>query len=181
MKGARLATQEYAAVCNFHVISFKGCFNCLTGGKLKYRCHSSVGTIPAVVTCRDYTNFVAKCDVHDKQEQITLVWDHSRVETICQVECGGTPTTFPLNGTLIYLNTNWDLPFKMAKIEEDTHHSLVVNLTWPHVEFWASSVLSSTVQKLLGALAGMGFLALFYLFIKFSTLGISLYARLYRA
>jgi len=109
-KGTTLVVEQTLAVCRIEPIKLVGCYNCLTGGRLSYHCVSSFGEVMASIRCADRTTFLAHCNPKGKPSSVVLGWSHPQVDTNCSVDCGYGLTSFSLNGTLIFLNTQWSHP-----------------------------------------------------------------------
>jgi hypothetical protein len=177
MRDARLVVEDVKTECQLSKVKLAGCYNCATGGRIFYTCRSSFGTLTAQITCEDYSHWQAECHPEGKRGDVILTWTRPNVATRCEVDCGGKPTFFLLNGTLIYLNR---ASTEFAGILQSGHPVSASNFTisFPSLDFIFTQGLGSLRQQLLAFLAGAGLLALFCTFLRFTAVGTAFLALL---
>jgi len=155
-KGSTLVVEQTLSVCKIEPIKLVGCYNCLTGGRFAYNCFSSFGEVMASIRCADQTSFLAHCNTTGKVDSVVLGWSHPHVETNCSVDCGHGLTSFPLNGTLIFLNTEWSHPDFHQKEGKAT-------LSFAHFQFVLWKSVGSIPQAIAASVATMVVLLLFWM------------------
>lgn len=173
----RLVVEDVRAICQVKA-RVSGCYNCRTGGRIFYTCHSSFGNVTATILCRDYSHWQARCTPGGISDSVVLSWEGPVVSTTCEVECGHSPTEFSLNGTLVFLQNadeNW------MSIEKGLRSSTASNIsiTLPPLDFIWSQGMGSWKQQALAVLAAIGCFAIFYCFTKCTPLGTAFLALLY--
>jgi hypothetical protein len=166
MEKARLVTKVVKSTCFVKVLSFAGCYNCATGGRIKFSCNATVGRVTGHVICDDYTNWEVECTPEGKEGSIVLTFNQPTVNSICRINCGHAETQFTLNTTLIVLDTkleNYHILAQSKRIKPP--NGLELNI--PKItKFWFSTVFGETQQKVVALLAGAGFISLFFLCLK---------------
>lgn len=176
MINTRLVVQDTRAVCRIQHALLNGCYNCRTGGRVSFVCRSSFGQVEAVITCTDHSYWTAICSPKGVSGKVILSWTKPVVKTICSVDCGEEHTTFELNGTLIFLSRS---PVSVSVLRQNSVFIAPEGFHWPPLDFLFSAGLGSLHQQLLAFLAGAGTMALLYLFLKCTGLGLALSANLY--
>jgi len=88
--------------CAFSVITFAGCFKCLTGAALAYRCQTDRGRTMGHVTCREQ-QFAVQCDPTGELRETQVNFKRAQVDEQCLLRCPGGSTDFKLQASLVYV------------------------------------------------------------------------------
>ena len=113
------------STCQVTPISFKGCYSCVPGAKLKYSCKTDKGkNLLALVECGKDTNFNAICSETSHVDEVSINFQRADIEEPCTVSCGGPKTTFVLKGTLVFIEK------EMVVNITDVHHGHKGKAEW---------------------------------------------------
>uniref|UniRef100_A0A914LLL5 Integrase catalytic domain-containing protein n=1 Tax=Meloidogyne incognita TaxID=6306 RepID=A0A914LLL5_MELIC len=103
MKNVEMVLQLKDSKCWLEVTNFTGCYKCLTGAQLLYRCKTDWGQALAKIECDDGLIFTAKCNMNSTEQREILNVQESRIKTKCLVDCPAGITEFELEGELYYV------------------------------------------------------------------------------
>lgn len=165
VSGMHIAVQDIRARCRITSTTVTGCYNCLTGGRVFHKCISSFGEIQASVQCRDGTQWMANCSPEGRKNSIIGTWSHPKVSTECSVDCGDLITTFPLNGTLIYLDR---MPERTG-VQVKYNSAQNVGSDFSFMKYWLEATFEGPVHYICAFLAGAGIISIFVLILKCNT------------
>ena len=109
MKNTSLVHIQQNTKCHITVNSFRGCYSCLTGAELSYKCTTDSTTelsaVLATIVCADSNaKFSTKCNAEGILGKTSLSFSKANIAINCIVDCSGGSTTFELNGTLVYID-----------------------------------------------------------------------------
>jgi hypothetical protein len=103
MEDLRLVSEASLTKCRVTPLELSGCYDCATGGQLRFRCRTDTGSALASATCEDGKVFAHRCNETDEEHAITLSFNQSTVDTVCHVACPGGDTDFKMKGRLLYI------------------------------------------------------------------------------
>ena len=100
----RLAVRQDLTECKAEFLSLEGCYNCLAGAELTYKCTTDFGGTLAHVTCQS-VQFSVSCEKSPTQKRVILAFTQSVIQESCLVECSSTVTQVELKGQLSFVET----------------------------------------------------------------------------
>ncbi|MCP4490541.1 MAG: DDE-type integrase/transposase/recombinase [Gammaproteobacteria bacterium] len=118
MKNFRLSTKIEKNFCTITPAEFGGCYNCITGAKLKYLCTTDFGDATAHVVCGKAT-FSTACKSKGLLRTTNIVFSTPVVEEECTVRCPAGTTSFKLSGQLVFVERG--LLFNASNIVTGNH------------------------------------------------------------
>uniref|UniRef100_A0A914V113 Integrase catalytic domain-containing protein n=1 Tax=Plectus sambesii TaxID=2011161 RepID=A0A914V113_9BILA len=102
LEGLRLSTKTDKNKCQINPLEMAGCYNCLTGAKLKFECKTDFGEALAHVTCGE-GSFSTVCAPQGIKATATMNFQHAVVKELCTVVCPAGSTTFSIDTTLVFI------------------------------------------------------------------------------
>jgi len=102
IEGLKLTTKREVNSCKLTVVSFGGCYNCLTGARLKYKCVTDFGSAMAHVRCGK-TLFTVSCGQPGIEDVVVLAFARPNVDVQCEVQCPASRSELHLQGVLSFV------------------------------------------------------------------------------
>ena len=103
MKDLELTYLEEQNTCKIEVINTSGCYNCLTGMKLEFKCTTDKGEGLAIIHCGTKAMFSTRCTEKGIKDKTTLMFQQAEINELCQVRCATQTTSLNLTATLIFI------------------------------------------------------------------------------
>jgi hypothetical protein len=101
VRGLTLSAAFDNVSCLVEEATLSGCYNCLVGATLNYRCSAQGGTALAHVSCSTEQMFDLQCGGGKAATRIQF--QQSVIDTACEVTCPGGVSSFQLKGDLVYV------------------------------------------------------------------------------
>ena len=102
LDGFRLSSKVEKNLCHIKPLGFAGCYGCLTGAKLDFKCKTDFGEALAHVVCGEGT-FSTVCTPEGVTATATMQYSQAIVKEECTVSCPAGITKFNIKANLVYI------------------------------------------------------------------------------
>ena len=148
MKGSKFAAKIDKAMCRMSA-KIDGCYSCLAGAKLNYKCHTDNGDALGLASC-GLNRFPVPCSASGTQGTVSLSFTQSEVDQECDVTCPAGTTKFSVKGQLEYTGE------KMLGKVTSTHDKVYIaaQSVWSRVKaaftsnWWKAIIAAATALGL---------------------------------
>lgn len=106
MINMKLAYATTESTCHITTDSnISGCYDCLTGAKLQFKCSTDQGSVLAHIRCGK-AFFTTQCNETGIEGVATMSFNGAKIKERCEVHCQGQTTYFNMEGTLNFVEKN---------------------------------------------------------------------------